>query len=146
MSDRTTQRDRVLELLRSKQWVTLPEILNLRIANYRARISEARKLGYQIECIGETVNGVRHTKYRLTSKWQPAIFRHAHNQPSENARAFWTDVDDDINDAPSGIKIEVRPINAGPRILAYYRSIGCDCLRFFEVRGNVVCEHEILAD
>lgn len=60
-----TQQDRVLALLRSKEWVTLPEILDLRIANYRARISELRAEGYEIHCDETRVNGETHTKYAL---------------------------------------------------------------------------------
>ena len=46
-------------------WVPLPVILNLFIANYRARISELRRAGYPIELRNEWVNGKRHTAYRL---------------------------------------------------------------------------------
>lgn len=63
---RRTQADRVLALLRSKEWVTLPEILDLRIANYRARISELRRRGYWIECYVKQVNGEKRTEYNLT--------------------------------------------------------------------------------
>jgi hypothetical protein len=64
--DKSDQQQHIYELLLSKEWVTLPEIMDLRIANYRARISELREQGYHIECETEWVNGVRHSKYRLT--------------------------------------------------------------------------------
>lgn len=46
-------------------WVPLPAILNLRIANYRARISELRKQGQVVELKDEWINGQRKTWYRL---------------------------------------------------------------------------------
>jgi hypothetical protein len=48
---RLNQRERLLELLRSHNgaWVPLPEILDLHIAQYAARIFELRRAGYQIE-------------------------------------------------------------------------------------------------
>ena len=62
---RKSQADRVLNLLRSKEWVRLPEILDLRVANYTARLSDLRKQGYTIECVKENVRGELHTRYRL---------------------------------------------------------------------------------
>jgi hypothetical protein len=46
-----TQRDRILRLLTSRvdQWVPLPEILDLQIGQYNARILELRRAGYNIE-------------------------------------------------------------------------------------------------
>lgn len=73
MSDRATQADRILGLLRSKPIVSLTEILDLRIASYTRRISELREQGYDIECIKERQsNGDLHTKYKL--KEQPSLF------------------------------------------------------------------------
>lgn len=75
MSDHTTQRTQILALLREVAeaqkffknggWVPLPTILNLRIANYRARISELRQQGYDVRCETEYVGKVRHSRYRL---------------------------------------------------------------------------------
>jgi hypothetical protein len=62
---RKTQADRLLRLLESKEWVTLPEILDLRIACHTRRISELREQGHDIECEKTWVNGVQHTRYRL---------------------------------------------------------------------------------
>lgn len=59
------QQRRVLTLLQSKEWVTLPEILDLRIASYTRRISELRELGHPIECETEWIGGIRHSKYHL---------------------------------------------------------------------------------
>ncbi len=48
---RQTQRSRIMELLRSRQgqWVSLPEILDLHIGQYNARILELRRSGIEIE-------------------------------------------------------------------------------------------------
>jgi hypothetical protein len=62
---RLSQQDRVLNLLRSKEWITLPEILDLRIANFRGRISELRQAGYAIHCEKQRVNGQLRTRYKL---------------------------------------------------------------------------------
>lgn len=62
---RNTQSERILALLKSKEWTTLPEILDLRVANYRARISELRRAGYNIECELTVVNGEHRTRYRI---------------------------------------------------------------------------------
>ena len=67
MSDRKTQQDRILALLQSSEWVYLPDILDLRIANYRARISELRRQCYVISCETEWVGRTRHSKYRLVA-------------------------------------------------------------------------------
>ena len=64
---RNTQSERILALLKSKEWVGLPEILDLRIANYRARISELRNEGYDIQCWKERVNGQTRTRYWLVT-------------------------------------------------------------------------------
>ena len=66
-SDSLNQRERIIVLLAMNQgaWVSLPEILSLYIANYRARISELRKEGHPIELKDEWVDGQRHTAYRL---------------------------------------------------------------------------------
>ena len=60
---RLTQRDRLLQLLQSRSgaWVPLPEILNLQVAQYGARIFELRRAGYQIENKQEG----EHTYFRL---------------------------------------------------------------------------------
>jgi len=48
---RLLQRDRLLALLKNRvpNWVPLPEILALGVAQYNARIFELRRLGHRIE-------------------------------------------------------------------------------------------------
>jgi Helix-turn-helix domain len=50
-STRNTQRSRILELLIDARgsWVPLPEILELQISQYGARILELRRMGFIIE-------------------------------------------------------------------------------------------------
>jgi hypothetical protein len=66
---RNTQRDKLLELLRSRagQWVSLPEILELGFAQFGARIFELRRLGFPILNRTERINGQKHSWYRLES-------------------------------------------------------------------------------
>ena len=58
-----TQRQRLLRLLEEHagHWVELPSILDLRIAQYSARIGELRREGYRIE------NKVLHSNGRVQS-------------------------------------------------------------------------------
>jgi hypothetical protein len=56
---------RVLALLMSREWVSLPDLLDLRIASYTRRISDLRDKGHDIICETEWVDGVRHSRYRL---------------------------------------------------------------------------------
>src|SRR4029077_16943774 len=62
---RPSQRERLLELLQSHggAWVPLPEILDLQVAQYGARIFELRRAGYQIENRQEG----EHSWFRLLS-------------------------------------------------------------------------------
>ena len=64
-----TQRDRILGLLIDAHgaWVPLPEILALGIAQYGARILELRRSGHSIENRHETIDGARHSWFRLAS-------------------------------------------------------------------------------
>jgi hypothetical protein len=61
------QAKRILAVLENfgGDWVPLPRILKLFIANYRMRITELRRAGYNIELKDERVDGQRHTAYRL---------------------------------------------------------------------------------
>jgi hypothetical protein len=63
-----TQQQRIIELLSPGHWVRLPRILDLRIANYRARISELRQLGWTIDCtvVGVNKGTKRLSWYRMT--------------------------------------------------------------------------------
>lgn len=67
MNARRTQRDRILSVLleAGHEWVPLPKILELGIAQFGARIKEARALGFQIENRTEMVDGKKHSWYRL---------------------------------------------------------------------------------
>jgi hypothetical protein len=66
-SRNTIQSERILAVLRSANgaWVPLPEILALGVAQYNARIFELRRHGLTIENRTETVDGVRHSWFRL---------------------------------------------------------------------------------
>lgn len=60
-----TQTARVLSLLQSKDVVTLPELLDLRIASLTRRVSDLRAQGWLIECSETRVGKQRRTSYRL---------------------------------------------------------------------------------
>ncbi len=64
---RQTQRGRILGLLVSARgsWVGLPEILDLHISQFGARIKELRALGFDISNRMETVDGEKRSWYRL---------------------------------------------------------------------------------
>lgn len=63
--NKRAQQGRILALLQSKDVVTLPEIMDLRIACHTKRLSELRKMGYDIRCETEWIGGIRHSKYHL---------------------------------------------------------------------------------
>jgi hypothetical protein len=66
----TTQQEKILRLLQSRpnEWVGLPNILSLGVAQYGARILELRRMGYNIENkLIEVVGGQRHTAFRLVT-------------------------------------------------------------------------------
>lgn len=69
--NRKTQRDRILRVLGDArgEWMPLPDILALGIAQYNARIFELRRLGIAIENRTETdtETGARHSWFRLSS-------------------------------------------------------------------------------
>ncbi|MFY9560148.1 MAG: hypothetical protein WAQ52_07935 [Terriglobales bacterium] len=69
MKPRITQTDRVLRLLidAGGDWVALPRILALNIAQYGARLYSLRRQGYRIENKSTTVAGVRRTAFRLVT-------------------------------------------------------------------------------
>lgn len=69
---RFSQNERILVLLRTREWVGLPEILDLRIANYRARVSDLRERGYVIlNRKEEAADGTVHSWYRLAGEPEP---------------------------------------------------------------------------
>ena len=61
-----TQRGEILALLVKArgEWVGLPEIMQC-AAQYNARVFELRRLGFKIENRTETVEGERHSWFRL---------------------------------------------------------------------------------
>lgn len=64
---RNTQQKKILSLLSSRpyEWVPLPAIIGLGIAQYNARIKELRDSGVRIENKTEWVDGTRHSWFRL---------------------------------------------------------------------------------
>ena len=66
-SNRKSQCDRILALITSygEFGCPLPEILDLRIANYRARISELRAQRFDIRCETKWVDGIQHSRYKF---------------------------------------------------------------------------------
>lgn len=67
MNSRSTQRDRLLQFLISAHgaWIPLPQILELKISQFGARLLELRRLGYRIVNRTENVNGKKYSWYRL---------------------------------------------------------------------------------
>lgn len=61
------QQQKILALLRSKEgeWVSLPEILALGVAQYNARIHELRGQGYEITNRTRVEDGIKKSWYRL---------------------------------------------------------------------------------
>ena len=73
---RPSQTARIVDLLRSRspRWVSLPEILELRISQYSARIHQARhEWGFRIENRTEIINGKKHSWFRLI---EPGVTLH----------------------------------------------------------------------
>jgi hypothetical protein len=67
LKSKPTQCDRIFEVLRDAngEWVPLPKILALGIAQYNARIFQLRAAGHNIENRTEEVDGETHSWYRL---------------------------------------------------------------------------------
>jgi hypothetical protein len=67
LTTKKTQRAELLGLLlqANGRWVGLPEILDLKIAQYNSRIHELRKQKFQIESRTEVIDGARHSWFRL---------------------------------------------------------------------------------
>lgn len=67
--NRATQAERILTLLRSHEWVSLSDILDLRVAKYSSRITELRHRGYVIlNRKEEAADGTVHSWYRLAGE------------------------------------------------------------------------------
>ena len=63
-----TQRGEILALLIKARgdWVPLPEIMAC-AAQYNARVFELRRLGFSVENRTDTIDGVRHSWFRLAA-------------------------------------------------------------------------------
>jgi len=72
---RYNQQQKMLDLLKTQKggWVGLPEILNLGIAQYNARIFDLRRRGHIILNKTEEINGVKHSWFKLVSTEDPAF-------------------------------------------------------------------------
>jgi hypothetical protein len=69
---RKTQGERLIDLLKTKEWVSLPAILDLRIAKYTSVISDLRKHGYVILNRNEEgADGIVHSWYHLAGEPMP---------------------------------------------------------------------------
>lgn len=73
---RPKQSARLLAFLRARagQWVPLPEVLALGIAQYNARVFELRRDGHVIENRTETVGGQKRSWFRLVTRQQANLF------------------------------------------------------------------------
>ena len=65
---KNNQKKRLLKLLRTRKWITLKAILDLRISQYNARIYELR-YDYVIRNKTQMVNGVKYSWYKLGKKY-----------------------------------------------------------------------------
>lgn len=67
MDSRLTQRARILQVLLEArgQEVPLADILDLRIGQYGSRLLELRRLGFKIRNRTQTIDGRRHSWFRL---------------------------------------------------------------------------------
>jgi hypothetical protein len=83
--NRESQREQLLSLLRRAHgdWVPLPEILDLRISQYSARICELRKLGHQIENKTARENGETKSWFRLVETPQRPLQTRLPAKPDE---------------------------------------------------------------
>lgn len=63
----TTQRDRLLNLLKGRRgdWIPLADVIEAGGAQYGARIFELRGLGYRITNLTQEIDGVRKSWFRL---------------------------------------------------------------------------------
>jgi hypothetical protein len=63
-------RRKIRELFEGRpgEWIPLPTILRLGVAQYNARILELRREGYQIENETQWIEGVRTSRFRFMGK------------------------------------------------------------------------------
>ena len=88
---RKNQATRILDLLqeRAGEWIPLPEILALGIAQNSARSFELRRDGYKIENRTKHIDGRVLSWFRLAvPKGQQALFPEA-ERPAELAEVTW---------------------------------------------------------
>ena len=91
-SERANQQERILGLLKSKgygNWVERYEFLDLqpRICDFTTRIFELRhKRDFNIQCETKTVDGVKHSRYRLL----PGSWRELRGKPEKEPRHPWS--------------------------------------------------------
>lgn len=66
-----TQREKILALLAKArgQWIPLPQLMAC-AAQYNSRIFELRRLGFDIENKTETIDGERHSWFRLAPPFE----------------------------------------------------------------------------
>ncbi len=66
----TTQKQELEKMFTSRpgQWITLPEILRLGIAQYNARILDLRRSGMNIQNRTYKIGGTRCSEYKYTSE------------------------------------------------------------------------------
>ena len=62
----TTQRDKIIQLLESRDWVPMPEFIKLFITRGGAIICDLRKAGWAI--ISRRVAGKSYAEYKLLAK------------------------------------------------------------------------------
>ena len=70
-----TQRDRVLRMLQTGNWVSVRDFLLAGISRFGARVFELRRAGYEIVSREEHKGRARHVYYRLVSKGQKELFQ-----------------------------------------------------------------------
>jgi hypothetical protein len=76
MSNHATQRERVLNTLRSANgaWVSILTFVNMGILRYGGRIHEIRKSGIAVESREERKGKSRHVFYRIPAEGQQKLF------------------------------------------------------------------------
>lgn len=71
------QREKLKELFESQrnEWIPLPRILGMGIAQYNARIFELRREGMNIENKIEWVDSEKHSWFRNTTKEEQLVWK-----------------------------------------------------------------------
>jgi hypothetical protein len=71
--NRQQQKLKALLLRAHGEWVELPEILDLKISQFGARVLELRRMGYDIQNRQETRDGKKRSWYRLVPSVLAAV-------------------------------------------------------------------------